>query len=609
MRDEDRDESGAERGKRSGDRSAAELFVLGRRSSRTVPFPPEGALYAGLDDDDLLLISPQRPERTLASFVLREDGVRFEPCRSPAASGAVADLEPRLLRSGDSAELAGAHVVARGSFARGGRREVLDAAALRSRLSEEVERSLRYRRPLALLLLAPLQRFSRAAREIVAGVVRAVDVIGETDAGELVVLFPETGGEAVEIPARRLLAALEKAAAAAGAGIALCPADAIEADDLLGGARRAAHLAGRGDLRWFSAAIERIEIGEDRLICADPTMKRTLELVRDLAASDIPVMITGDTGVGKELVASALHEWSPRSSRTMTAVNCAAVAESLLESELFGHEKGAFTGADATRPGLFEACAGGTLLLDEICESSLRVQAGLLRTLETKRVRRVGGVKEKKVDVRVLAATNRDIEAEVEAGRFRRDLYYRLCAARVTVPPLARRPLDVPPLLRHFLTSEGSERPILISDGAMQRLLLHDWPGNARELKNLAGLLLATTGGTRRIEAEDLPRDIGARAAPWLRRESARTDRGRDAASAPAPEQTSPEGGPPPFRDLAEEIRELERSRIEQALRATGGTRNRAAELIGMPLRTFVSKLKQYGLSHIQSGRHRRTRG
>ncbi len=606
MRDEDRDESGAERGDRFDDRAAAELFVLGRRSSRTVPFPTVGTLYAGLDDDDLLSISPRRPERALACFVLREDGIRFEPHRAAAESEKDSGLESRLLRSGDSVELAGAHVVARGGFARGGRREILDETALRGRLSEEVERSLRYRRPLALLLLTAPGGLSRAEAEIAAEVVRVVDVIGETDAGELVVLFPETGGEAVEIPARRLLAALEKTAVAAGAGISLCPADAIATDDLLESARRAAHCSDRGDLRRFSAAVERIEIGEHRLVCADPTMKRTLELVRELAAAEIPVMISGETGVGKELVASALHEWSPRSSRRMTAVNCAAVAESLLESELFGHEKGAFTGADATRPGLFEACAGGTIFLDEICEASSRVQAGLLRTLETKRVRRVGGVEEKRIDVRVLAATNRDIEIEVEAGRFRRDLYFRLCAARVTVPPLSRRPLDVPPLLRHFLTPEGAEEPISVGDDAMQRLLLHDWPGNVRELQNLGGLLLAVTGGTRRIEAKDLPDEIGARAAPWLRRESTPPRRGREMDPAPQGRPTDEE--PPPFRELAEEIRELERTRIEQALRATGGTRNRAAELIGMPLRTFVSKLKLYGLSHIPSGRRRRKR-
>jgi DNA-binding NtrC family response regulator len=258
----------------------------------------------------------------------------------------------------------------------------------------------------------------------------------------------------------------------------------------------------------------------------------------------------------------------------MVAINCASMPESLVESELFGHEKGAFSGAAATKVGLLEAATGGTVFLDEVGELPAPTQAKLLRALETGKILRVGSVVERAVDVRIVAATNRDLEADASAGRFRRDLYFRIAAATVCLPPLRARPRELPILARTFLAAAaaraGTPAPSL-SAAALDRLASHGWPGNVRELRNLADFLVATATGPV-VALEDLP--------PYLL---------RVAAAEPAPAKL--------VRPLADELRDLERARIADALAATDGHQRRAAELIGMPLRTFCSRLKQYGIT------------
>jgi len=381
-------------------------------------------------------------------------------------------------------------------------------------------------------------------------------------------------------------------APAARGGLVSCPRDGADSDALLSGARRAAVSATPGQLADLSEATHALDLGERRVIAVDPMMTRLFALVSKLARSELPILITGETGVGKEIVATALHRWSARRERPLLSLNCAAIAESLLESELFGHEQGAFSGAVGAKPGLLESASGGTVFLDEVGECSLRAQAELLRVLETKRARRVGALSERPVDVRIIAATNRDLSAEIAGGGFRRDLFYRLSAASIAVPPLRDRALDIPVLARSFLEQacrELGRPPLEIAPAAMQRLALHDWPGNVRELKNLAEYLASVVEGSQ-VEPPHLPPQLGASAASWLASEG-------EAQPAPAPPPATAKPAPRTFRPLYQEIRELEELRIREALEATGGVRVRAAELLGLPLRTLVTKLKQYGLS------------
>jgi DNA-binding NtrC family response regulator len=284
-------------------------------------------------------------------------------------------------------------------------------------------------------------------------------------------------------------------------------------------------------------------------------MAQVNALVDLVAASELSVLVMGETGVGKEVTARAIHDGSPRAKGAFVRVNCAALAESLLDSELFGHEKGAFTGATTAKAGLIESANGGTLFLDEIGEAPLSVQAKLLRTLESREVRRVGGVESRHVDVRFVVATNRDLPELVESGAFRRDLYYRLNGITIVVPPLRERKDEILPLARSFA---GKAR---ISAAAEAALRAHAFPGNVRELKNAVERAVVLSRG-----GEILPEHLLLEAAK----------------SPPAP--------------LAEEVDALEHQRILQALEEAGGNQTRAAQILGMPRRTLITKIERFGL-------------
>jgi transcriptional regulator with GAF, ATPase, and Fis domain len=324
-----------------------------------------------------------------------------------------------------------------------------------------------------------------------------------------------------------------------------------------------------------------ISVAGQRVIVADPAVSRIYGLVEKLAPVDIPVLITGETGCGKELIATAIHAQSPRASRPLVSLNCAALHDSLVESELFGHERGSFSGAIASRAGVIEAASGSTLFLDEVGELAPVVQAKLLRVLEVQRVTRVGDTREREVDVRLIAATNRDLEADVAEGRFRRDLFFRLSAASLHLPPLRARPRELPLLANAFLEDacRRTGRTMHISDAAIAVLRSHPWPGNIRELKNLMQYLAATLA-VDVVKAEHVLE---------------RTGRAQAQATIRSEPLTSPDVRQ--FRPLADELRELEMTRIREALEATGGNQTRAAQLLAMPVRTFFEKAKQFGLT------------
>jgi len=379
-------------------------------------------------------------------------------------------------------------------------------------------------------------------------------------------------------------------------------------------------------------------------VLLDPEMKRVYELAERAAASDISVLVVGETGVGKELLAAAVHEHSRRRMRPFLQINCAALAETLLESELFGHEKGAFTGATNMRQGLLESAQGGTVFLDELGEMPLSTQAKLLRVLEERRIRRLGASRYVDIDVRFVSATNRDLVTEVAAGRFREDLYYRISGISLLIPPLRERIGEIEPLARHFLMAfcvkSGIAAPE-ITPSALHRLLQYSWPGNVRELKNAMERAPFLSGGAP-LTPEHLPapdgraasgddedpfgdertdvRSLPAPKMPGLRNGHGDAARLRDllkySAAGLSPGPAPPSNGSVPFPSVPTVVRsnhagppsrpvhgnsknyseDEERQRVLDALEACSGNQTRAAAMLGISRRTLINRIETFGL-------------
>jgi two-component system response regulator AtoC len=341
-------------------------------------------------------------------------------------------------------------------------------------------------------------------------------------------------------------------------------------------------LSGPDELRLLvSRALERRRLREEQqrlapshdeppgVVAQDPAMLAMLAQLKKVAVTDATVLLLGESGTGKEVTAQVVHRESRRSHGPFVAVNCAALSETLLESEMFGHEKGAFTGAAAVRRGRFELADGGTLFLDEVAELRSPLQAKLLRVLQEQRFERVGGTRTIEVDVRIIAATNRDLGEEMRAGRFREDLYHRLAVFPIRLPPLRERLGDVVPLARHLLVRVARQlgRPAFQLDDAAQAALVgYTWPGNVRELANVlerAGIL---------ADGQTITKDLLVLGLPSL--------------AGTAPEPASAEGT----------LEELEKQAIRRALAATGGNRKQTAARLGIGLRTLYDKLRAYGI-------------
>ncbi|WP_437719706.1 sigma-54-dependent transcriptional regulator [Sorangium sp. So ce861] len=326
------------------------------------------------------------------------------------------------------------------------------------------------------------------------------------------------------------------------------------------------------------AQLERLDLPSREPLGTSPAMQRISELIGKIAPTRTTVLLTGESGTGKERVARAIHEQSDRAAKPFLVVNCGALPEALMESELFGHEKGSFTGAGARALGLFREADGGTLLLDEVGELPASLQVKLLRVLQERKVRPVGAAAEIAVDVRVLAATNRDVEVEVREGRFRQDLYYRLNVIRIELPPLRERPGDVSRLaerfLRRFAAELGKDVRGLTTD-AVRALDAYSFPGNVRELENMMERAVALAGGPS-IGLGDLPSAVA----------------GLSASPAPLLAQLPPGGCM-----LDEVLGEVERRLILQALERTGGVRKAAAKLLGVSFRSLRYRLAKHALA------------
>ena len=322
------------------------------------------------------------------------------------------------------------------------------------------------------------------------------------------------------------------------------------------------------DAELIAAVLEAVAAESDTMIYRDPAMDRVVQMAKKVAPSQASVLITGESGTGKELIAKYLHRNSPRKDRPFIAVNCAAIPGELLESELFGHEKGAFTGAVARRIGKFEEATGGTLLLDEISEMDMKLQSKLLRAIQEREIVRIGSNTPVKVDARIVATSNRNMEEAVKKGQFRDDLYFRLNVVKIAVPPLRERPQDVEPLAHHFIAKCAEENGVparKLSDAALMELKAHRWPGNVRELENTLHRAVLLANGD----------EIGADAVML-------TDSGIGVDAAGT-------GGL-----VGRTVADVERDLIIDTLKHTLGNRTHAARILGISIRTLRNKLNAY---------------
>jgi two-component system, NtrC family, response regulator AtoC len=440
----------------------------------------------------------------------------------------------------------------------------------------ECARSARTGSPFAVVEVTTDQGDPAAALAVLRNTLRTSDAIKSDGMGGLRVLLVDTGGEQVSITVARLDQVLRKHGIRARFGVARYPVDGVVGEQLISHAY---------------AQLERD--GE----AAPSPMDAVREIIGQVAEGDLSVLITGETGVGKELCAEQIHRLSARAAGPFIKFNCSALVESLIESELFGHERGAFTGATSASPGLLEGGNGGTVFLDEIGELPLGVQAKLLRVIEERIVRRVGATTGKKIDVRFVFATNRDLYDEVNAGRFRRDLYYRINGVTIALPPLRERKNEIVPLARAFASRARAGAQIVLGPEVIAALEQHSWPGNVRELRNtIERAVLLSSGGAVRPSHLVLtpPRDL-------LRETSTRESQ----MTMPLTRLTLDDE--PPHRQsepvirrsetsLASDIADLERKRILEALEEHGGNQTQAARVLGVSRGTLIARMEQYGL-------------
>jgi two-component system response regulator AtoC len=471
-----------------------------------------------------------------------------------------------------------------------------------TRLAEELDRGARYKRNVSILMIGPklegaelkaklddLSKRYPAVVEYFQKITRGMDLLAHYGKYELELLLPETNKEQAVALAERISQEIKfDKDCPVSVGVASFPEDGKTADILIEKSRHALRLARDNKSERVAQIVEdanRLMIGDKKeIIIRSEKMKELFDLVERIAKSTITVLIQGETGVGKEVVAESIHSRSDRTAKPLVCLNCAALTETLLESELFGHEKGSFTGADQTKIGLFETANGGTIFLDEIGEMPQKTQAKLLRVLQAKKIMRVGSNKEIDTDVRVVAATNRKLEEQVEKGLFREDLFYRLNAATITIPPLRERKEEIPYLSHTFVKQCCEENGLPkkeLSPEALDVLMKYSWPGNIRELRNTIERSVVISEGetifkealTSRLTSE-YPSDRGNQ------HHSIDDMGGGDDATV--------------VGDMKDIVSTYEREIIINALKKAQWNQTKASEMLNVPRRTLVSKIKKY---------------
>jgi two-component system, NtrC family, response regulator AtoC len=576
------------------------LIVTGESLFVSQPLPVAGELVIGRASDadvrvDHPSVSREHAILRLGTPITIEDlgsanGTRLRG--RPLAPHKPMEIEP-----GEVVDLGSVLLVVQPRPRTAPTRRVWNHDYFEGRLEEECVRAGRTGERFAVLQIAsPALIDGDAVRDGVLGVLGDEDVLGAYAPGNFEVLVLDVDAAAAERLARKLATAAARHGTALRTGVAVYPRDGTSAHALL------------------ARALEEITVGRGvERTAAQPPSESSSGKMQDLgrlaecvAAGNISVLVLGETGAGKEVLAETIHRLSPRRDAPFLRLNCAALSETLLESELFGHERGAFTGAIHGKPGLLETANGGTVFLDEVGELAMSTQVKLLRVLEEREVLPVGGLKPRPIDVRFIAATNRDLEAEIERRTFRQDLYFRLCAATLVIPPLRERVSEISGLARTFIEAAArdlgrSAAPPLGAD-ALDALEGYLWPGNIRELRNMIerAVLLCGAGP---IGVAHLPIEkMRATLAP------ARPQVAGDPVSARAlalPEHDDELQGEParPLRAIVrEQVESVERQRICDALARAAGNQSVAAKLLGMPRRTLVKRLAAYNIPRPRRG-------
>jgi DNA-binding NtrC family response regulator/pSer/pThr/pTyr-binding forkhead associated (FHA) protein len=473
----------------------------------------------------------------------------------------------------------------------------------RRAVGDELRRARHFGRGLSLVMIRAAgsgAAASWAAR--MRPLLAPVDHLALYGSDAVTVLAPETATPAAHALAEKLLAAAAAPDVAACAGVATYPGPAGTVDGLLEAVRAAALAAPAGSVAMASGAATRAlppdNGGAPAPVVESAALAAVFRMVDRLATSVVPVLLFGETGSGKEVVARAIHGRGPRHAAPLVCVNCGAIPAQLVESTLFGHERGAFTGALQQHRGVFEAAQGGTVFLDEVGELPAPAQAALLRVLESRRLIRVGSTREVEVDARVVAATHRDLGAMVAAGTFREDLFYRLDVVSLTVPPLRQRVAEIEPLALRFLkeASASNRRDVERIDGvALALMKRYAWPGNVRELRNVVDRAVIVADGDT-VTVADLPERLrDGIAAPAESPATRAAPSGTASGPAPASTVTGATAGDA-AGDLKAQLAAAEAAIILEALRVAGGNQSEAARALKMPLRTLVFKIKRYGI-------------
>lgn len=594
-----------------GDSLGVSLLIMTKSGVYTQALPEAGELTLGRGEDCDVRVDDRKVSRKHAILRL---GAKFEIVDLGSFNGTLVrghrlqPQEPTEIDVGDMITLGTAVLVLQSAPMHDPPARVWSQAAFEERAEAERQRALRTGTSFAIVQVRlesaatadPSRSTSSLGADVAENVARVEkleaalraslrtnDVIGSYAVGVYEILICETAPDVAHRLALQLASRLNVDGFNAELGVACYPRDGLTHEALQ--ERAEAALSDPNDV---PPASERIDGG---------FMKEMEQVIDRISAGMINVLILGETGVGKEVLARALHERSPRRDAPLLCLNCAALSEPLLESELFGHERGAFTGATQAKPGLLESAQGGTVLLDEVGEMPLALQAKLLRVLEQREVLRIGSVRPRPIDVRFVSATNRDLEDEIDLGRFRRDLFFRLNGISVTIPPLRERPNEIEWLARAFVVhvceqAKRAEVPT-IAEPVMALLKRYEWPGNIRELKNLMDRAVLLCAGSV-ITLEHLPTEkMSLSVMRSARLFEAEALTGRRAAygerATPEPALRAP---PLPAQLNDDPSAEDERQAIIVALDRCAGNQTQAAKLLGLSRRTLVSRLGQHGI-------------
>jgi DNA-binding NtrC family response regulator len=562
----------AEQGPTLQDASASEpqahalsLLIIRDEIVERRPLPDRGSISIGRSDENDVFLDDPLASRQHA--VLRVgDALQIEDVGSANGTRVRGErIAPQVgteLLPGQPVEIGSSMLLVQRSRAGKHHRRVASFGHLEARVEEECAEGASNRFAILHVCIEGPHDVRRA-QEVMSAALRRGDLIAVYARGEYEIFLRDADAELADKTARQIEGRLGEDDAPAFAGWSSHPADGLTAQALMAKARARARGEEADDERSQPAVLD------------DQAMRDLYRVAERVARGVISVMILGETGVGKEVLAEHVHARS-RAKSPFVRINCAALSAPLLESELFGYEKGAFTGADEAKPGLLESADGGTVFLDEVGELPPALQAKLLRVLEQKEVLRVGALKPRRVDLRFICATNRDLEAEMQSGSFRRDLYFRLSGVTLTIPPLRERRTEIEPLARMFAARASKElersTPLVISPRAMELLISHDWPGNVRELRNVIDRASLLTSGDV-IEPEHLPTDKLLQSLPSR------------------PIELALSGDSPD-----------ERRRIQEAMDRSGGNQTKAAKLLGVSRRTLGLKLGKYGFIRPRKG-------